>query len=177
MNHYKRLKRDLVVKGNLIDLYQDTIELDDGKITQFDYIHHRGASAMIPVDQDGKIYMVRQYRNAVEESSLEIPAGCINPGEDYKSCAIRECQEETGYIAQTVEHLIDIYTTVAFCNEKISIYYGKDLIPAVQNLDEDEFITIEKYTLEELVDMILSGKIKDAKTISGILAYKTKLGL
>ncbi len=121
--------------------------------------------------------MVRQYRNAIEKYSLEIPAGGLNEGEDMKACAVRELEEETGFRSDKVLHLIDLYTTVAFCNEKIGIYYAADLIPSRQNLDEDEFVTIEKYSVEELVQLIFNGTIDDAKTISAILAYKTKMSL
>ena len=132
---------------------------------------------MVPVDQDGKILMVRQYRNAVDSYTLEIPAGGLNQGEDNLTCAIRECEEETGYKAGEVHHLIDVYTTVAFSNEKIGIYYTTGITPTKQNLDEDEFVTIEHHSLEDLTKMILNGEIPDAKTVAAILAYKTKLGL
>lgn len=173
MSHYKRLKRDLIHKGAIIDYYSDTIEIDNTKHTTFDFIDHKGASAMIPVDKDGKILMVRQYRNAIDQYTLEIPAGGLNQGEDSQTCAVRECEEETGYKAGDVYHLIDLYTTVAFSNEKICIYYTTGITPSVQNLDEDEFVTAERYSVEELTRMILEGKIVDAKTIAGILAYKT----
>ena len=174
---YKRIKRDLVHKGRIIDLYSDTIELEGGKLTNFDFIGHKGASAMIPVDSDGNILMVRQYRNAVDQYTLEIPAGGLNAGEDNRTCAIRECEEETGYKAGKVYHLFDLYTTVAFSNEKIGIYYTTDITPSKQNLDEDEFVNMEKHSVEELTNMILNGEIVDAKTIAGILAYKAKVGL
>lgn len=174
---YKRLQRELVRKGNIIDFYSDTIEIEGGKQTHFDFINHKGAAAMIPVDADGKILMVRQYRNAVDQYTLEIPAGGLNPGEDNRTCAIRECEEETGFKAGKVYHLIDVYTTVAFSNEKIGIYYTTDITPSKQNLDEGEYVSFEKHSVEELTKMILNGEIKDAKTIAGILAYKTKLGL
>lgn len=177
MNHYKRLKRDLVKKGSIIDFYHDTIEVDREKQVIFDFIHHKGASAMIPVDQNGKILMVRQYRNAIDCYSLEIPAGGLNPGEDSMTCAIRECEEETGYQAGETHPLIDVFTTVAFSNEKICIFYTKELTKSKQNLDEDEFVSVERHTLEEICQMIFDGTIQDAKTIAGILAYKTKLGL
>jgi ADP-ribose pyrophosphatase len=173
---YKRLKRDMIHKGRIIDYYNDTIEINGGKQTTFDFIGHRGASAMIPVDQDGKILMVRQYRNAIDNYTLEIPAGGLNSGEDNRTCAIRECEEETGYKAGEVHHLIDVFTTVAFSNEKICIYYTTDITPSKQNLDEDEFVSIERYSLEELTKMILNGEIPDAKTVAGILAYKAKIG-
>lgn len=173
MDQIKRLNRELVYKGSIIDFYRDKIEINEEKQTTFDFINHRGASAMIPVDKDGKILMVRQYRNAIDDYTLEIPAGGLNPGEDNLTCAIRECEEETGFMAGEVHHLIDIFTTVAFSNEKICIYYTEDITPSKQNLDEDEFVTIERHSLEDLTTMIFDGRIKDAKTIAGILAYKT----
>lgn len=177
MSPYKRLKRDLVHQGRIIDFYKDTIEINGEKLTTFDFINHNGASAMIPVDQDGRILMVRQYRNAVDSYTLEIPAGGLNPGEDNLTCAIRECEEETGYKAGEVHHLIDVYTTVAFSNEKICIYYTTGITPTKQRLDEDEFVTLEHRSIEELTDMILKGEIMDAKTVAALLAYKTRLGL
>lgn len=177
MEKYKRLKRELKYKGVLVDFYSDQIELPNKNIAEWDYIHHKGAAAILPVDENGKIIMVRQYRNAVEEYTLEIPAGGLNEGEDTKTCATREVEEEIGYKAESVEHLIDFYTTVAFCNEKIGIYYTDKLIPTKQNLDEDEFINVERYTLEELVAKIFSGEIKDGKTVAAILAYKAKMNL
>lgn len=178
MNPYKRVNRNLVHKGSIIDYYSDTIEINGGqKHSSFDFIDHKGASAMIPVDQDGNILMVRQYRNAIDDYTLEIPAGGLNKGEDNLTCAIRECEEETGYRAGEVYHLIDVYTTVAFSNEKIGIYYTTGIKPSKQNLDEDEFVSIEKHSLEEITNLIFNGAIKDAKTIAGILAYKTKMGL
>ena len=177
MNEYKRIKRTPIYNGHIIDVYNDTMLLPDGRTAEWDYIGHKGAAAIVPVDKDGKIIMVRQYRNAIEKNTLEIPAGGLNPGEDMKTCATRELEEETGFRSEKVEHLIDLYTSVAFCNEKIGIYYTNDLIPSKQNLDDDEYVTIERYTLEELVRFIFEGVIEDAKTISAILAYKTKMGL
>lgn len=177
MSLYKRIKRDLIHKGHIIDYYNDTIEINGEKMTIFDFIGHHGASAMIPVDEDGKIIMVRQYRNAIDNYTLEIPAGGLNPGEDNRACAIRECEEETGYKAGEVHHLIDVYTTVAFSNEKICIYYTTGITPSKQNLDENEYVIIERHTLEELTLMILRNEINDAKTVAGILAYKAKMGI
>ncbi|NLK75227.1 MAG: NUDIX hydrolase [Clostridiales bacterium] len=177
MEHYKRLKRELVRKGAVIDYYKDTIEINGEKLAYFDFVGHKGAAAMIPVDADGKIILVRQYRNAIDQYTLEIPAGGLNPGEESKICAMRECEEETGYKPGETHHLIDLYTTVAFSNEKISIYYTNELIATNQNLDEDEYVTVERYSIDELTSMIFEGKIVDAKTISGILAYKNKMAL
>ncbi len=177
MEQYKRIKRELSHKGNIIDFYSDTIEINQGNQVVFDFINHKGALAMIPVDREGKILMVRQYRNAIDSYTLEISAGGLNPGEDNLSCAIRECEEETGYRPNNPQHLIDVHTTVAFSNELIKVFYSNDLTPSKQNLDENEFVSIERYSLEELISMIYAGKITDAKTIAGLLAYNTKMNL
>lgn len=174
---YKRIKRELSFKGKIIDFYSDTIEIDNKKQVVFDFINHKGASAIIPVDQDGKILMVRQYRNAIDKYTLEIPAGSKDPEEDNLTCAIRECEEETGYKPNNVKHLIDVHTSVAFCNELIKVYYSNDLTQSKQNLDEDEYINIERHSLDDLISMILTGKITDAKTIAALLAYKSKMNL
>lgn len=170
MEHYKRIKRELAYKGNLLSFYRDTILIDNNKEVIFDYFEHKGASAMIPIDKDGNIIMVRQYRNAIDSYTIEIPAGSLNPGEDNLTCAIRECEEETGYKPNNARHLIDVHTTVAFCNELIKIYYSDDLTVSKQHLDEDEFLNVERHPLQELISMIYSGKITDAKTIAGLLA-------
>jgi len=175
LEHLKRIKRELSYKGRLLNIYSDTILIDDSREVIYDFIEHKGASAIIPIDKDGNIIMVRQYRNAIDNYTLEIPAGSLNAGEDNLSCAIRECEEETGYKPKNVRHLIDVHTTVAFCNELIKIYYSDELSPSSQNLDDGEFINVERHTLEELISMIYSGKITDAKTVAGLLALNHKL--
>lgn len=177
MEKHNRIKRELSFKGSIVDFYSDTILMDNNKEVIFDYINHHGASAILAVDSDGKILMVRQYRNAIDSFTLEIPAGSKEPEEDSLSCAIRECEEETGYIPHDVKHLFDLHTTVAFCNELISVYYTSKLTASQQNLDEDEFIDIERHSLDDLVSMIFAGKITDAKTIAALLAYKAKMNI
>lgn len=175
MDGYKRLKRELVAKGAIIDYYQDTMLIPNGNTAKWDLIDHRGAAAVVAVREDGKLLMVRQYRNALERETLEIPAGGLNGREEpTAAAAMRELEEETGYTCDKVELLSTIYTTVAFCNEKIDIYLAKDLKPGRQHLDEDEYLNVEAYTLEELKQMILECKLQDAKTICGILAYAAK---
>jgi len=174
MEEFKRLKRELVHEGHIINYYHDFVQIPNGNVAEWDFIGHKGAAAIVPVTKEGKILMVRQYRNALDRFTLEVPAGGLNSGEDMKTAAIRELEEETGFKTSDAKHLIDIYTTVAFCNEKIGIYYTEELTPSKQNLDEDEFVNVEEHSLDELVDLILTGEIQDSKTISAILAYKTK---
>ena len=119
--------------------------------------------------------MVRQYRNALDRYTWEIPAGKLDtPQEPGIECASRELEEETGYKSDCLELLITIRTTVALCDERIEIYVAKDLIPTSQHLDENEFIDVKAFTLKELMDMILNQEIEDSKTISAIMSYAVK---
>ena len=121
--------------------------------------------------------MVRQYRNALERYTLEIPAGALDAeDEPGLTCASRELEEETGYRSEHLEWLITLRTTVAFCNERIEVYVAKDLIPSRQHLDEDEFIDLKAYSLDELKEKIFSGEIEDAKTVASLMAYAVKYG-
>ena len=176
MEEYKRLKRELVAKGAIIDYYQDTMLIPNGNTAKWDLIDHKGAAAVVAVRDDGKLLMVRQYRNALERETLEIPAGGLNGREEPTAlAAMRELEEETGYTCDHVELLCSIYTTVAFCNEKIDIYLARNLRPGRQHLDEDEFLNVEAYSLEALKQMIFDCKIQDSKTICAIMTYAAKL--
>ena len=175
MERYERLGRELVHKGAIIDYYQDTIRVPNGNIVKWDLITHKGAAAVVAVKDDGKLLMVRQYRNALDRETLEIPAGALDTAEEpTEIAAARELEEETGYKAGKLELLISLKTTVAFCNERIDVYVATDLIPSKQHLDEDEFLNVESYDLEELLQMIFDCKIQDGKTVASILAYQKK---
>lgn len=172
---FKRLNRELVYHGAIVDFYKDTVQVPNGNIVEWDFIGHKGAAAVIPVTEDGRLLMVKQFRNALDRYTIEIPAGGLNgKDEPTKTAAARELEEETGYRSEHLEWLITIRTTVAFCNEKIDIYVAKDLIKSRQNLDEDEFINVEAYSVEELCQMIFEGRIEDSKTIAAVMSYKAK---
>ena len=135
-----------------------------------------GAAAVGPVRGDGKILMVKQYRNAIDRMTLEIPAGSRDSvTEDTRVCAARELEEETGYCSDDLTRILSLKTTVAFCDEFIDVYLAKNLKPGHQHLDEGEFIDVAAYGVDELCDMIYAGTIQDAKTVAGILAYKNLL--
>lgn len=175
MEEIKRVKRTLIANGSIIDYYQDTMLLPDGKTAQWDLIDHKGAAAIVPVLDDGRIIMVRQYRNALERYTLEVPAGGLNGREEPMiEAAKRELTEETGFVSDDLELLVSIRTTVAFCNEKIDIFVAKNLKPGKQHLDDDEYIEYEAYTVDELCAKIYACEIQDSKTICAILAYKDK---
>lgn len=177
LDRQERINRELVYKGSILEFNKDTMKLPDGRIEYFDFIHHKGAAAVVPVKDDGKIIMVKQYRNALDDYTLEIPAGGKNGADEPTlECAYRELEEETGYYTdrENLELLISIYTAVAYCNEKIDIYVARNLTKTQQHLDDDEYIDVLEFTVDELMEMIYSGKIVDAKTIAAISTYKAK---
>ena len=169
---YERIGRELVKHGSIIDIYSDRMSLPDGREENWDFIDHLGAAAVVAVRDDGRILMVRQFRTTVSDYTLELPTGKRDrKGEASSEIAARELSEETGYKADKLELLVGFYTTIAFCNEQIDVYLATGLHKGEQHLDSDEFLSVETYTPEELEQMIYSGKIIDAKTIAGILAY------
>ena len=176
MEEFKRISRDLVAKGAIIDYYQDTMQIPNGNIAKWDLIDHKGAAAVVAVREDGKLLMVRQYRNAIDRMTLEIPAGSRDSvTEDTKVCAARELEEETGYRSDDLTRLLSLKTTVAFCDEFIDVYLARNLKPGHQHLDEGELLDVEAHDIDELCQMIYDGKLQDAKTVSALLAYKNLL--
>ena len=169
-----RLDRQLRYQGTILKIYEDTV-IANGHKAYWDFIHHDGAAAVLPVTEDGKILMVRQYRNALDRETLEIPAGKLDaPDEPKITCAYRELEEETGFRSDNLEYLISINTTVAFCDEALDIFVARNLIPSHQHLDEDEVIDVEPWELEDLLKLIYEGKMTDGKTVAAICAYGMK---
>ena len=169
-----RLDRQLKYQGAILKIYEDTV-LANGHEAHWDFIHHDGAAAVLPVTAEGKILMVRQYRNALDRYTLEIPAGKLDdPQEPKIECAYRELEEETGFKTENMEYLISVNTTVAFCDEAIDIFVARNLIPSRQHLDEDEVIDVEAWDLKDLEEKIYQGEITDGKTIAAIMAYARK---
>lgn len=172
-----RLKRELAYEGTVLKIYRDTV-IANGIEEVFDYIHHNGAAAVLPVTEDGKIMLVRQYRNALDRFTLELPAGKVDSPEELKvTCAYRELEEETGFRTDHLEYLMTVNTTVALCNEAIDIFVAKKLIPSKQHLDADESIDVEIWEVKDLLEMIYSGKMTDSKTIAAVLAYAQREGI
>lgn len=175
-NQIRRIDRKLEFKGVIVDFYTDYMQMPDGKVVKWDFISHRkGAAAVVPVMDDGRILMVHQYRNALDRMTVEIPAGARDhASEDTKVCAARELEEETGYCSGSLEFLISLKPTVAYDNEFIDVYVARDLKPGRQHLDQYEFIELEPMELDDLCDRIYAGEIQDAKTVAALLAYKNK---
>ena len=153
----RRVKRELMYKGTVLEVYKDSMEFANGNHEEWDFIKHNGAAAVVPVLDDGRILMVSQFRNALDRKTLA-----------------RELEEETGYKSEQLEWLINIRTTVALCNEKIEVYVARNLKAGTQNLDENEYVNVKAYTVEELKEKIFSGEIEDSKTIASVLAYEAR---
>ncbi len=174
MGDFKRLGRKLSYQGKILKVYTDDVSVN-GHLSKWDYIHHNGGAAVIPVMEDGKIIMVRQWRNALDGYTLEIPAGARDSEtESGAMCAARELEEETGFYSEHIEWLVTSHSWAAFTNEKVEIFVATNLIPSKQNFDEEESIVLETYTIQELKDKIFKGEITDSKTVAALLAYAVK---
>lgn len=176
MADMQRIKRELKYAGAVVDVYADTMKFKNGNTEVWDTVlHKKGAAAVIPVLPDGRIILVRQYRNALDKEVLEIPAGCKDsPDEESIVCAARELEEETGYHSDCLEKLFTISTTVAVFGETFDMFVATNLVHTKSNPDPNEFINVEIHDIDELAGMIYSGRIQDGKTIAAILAYKDK---
>ena len=171
----KRLNRELAVEGKALSFYRDTMQLPDGKIEKWDFVHHKrgGGACVVPVLPDGRILMIHQYRPAVNRETTELPAGAFDADDpDFAITASRELEEETGYRCGRIRRLVRLDTAVAWCNERVEVYLAQDLEKVSrQSLDEAEEISMEAFTAEELKRRIFAGEIRDAKTVAGIMAY------
>lgn len=157
-----------IFSGKILRLRVDTVELPDGSEGTREIVDHNGAVAIIALDDNRNLKMVRQYRKAAELTMLEIPAGTLETGEDPLDCARRELEEETGFRARQWEKILSYYSAPGFCNEVLHLYLASDLYPGKKNPDEDEFLEVADISLDQAYDMIFQGQICDGKSIIGI---------
>jgi ADP-ribose pyrophosphatase len=157
-------------EGRVVNLRVDTVRLADGKTATREVVEHHGAVAMVALLPGPQVLLVRQWRYAAGEELLEIPAGTLESGEQPLDCARRELIEETGYKAGRLEPLAAFYTTPGFTTELMRVFLATDLTPARAAPDEDERIEVTPVAWDEAVAMCLDGRIRDGKTIAGILA-------
>ena len=158
-----------VFSGRLLHVTSDSVLLENGKQAVREIIHHNGAAAVIAFDENNRLLMVRQYRYAIGQELLEIPAGKIDPGETPEQCAARELVEETGYRAGKLTELGVVYPIAAYSSEAQYLFYAENLTPDKQHLDEDEFLSVEHVDFATAFDMVMNGEITDSKTQIGIL--------
>lgn len=161
-----------IFSGKIISVHTDNVTLVDGTEAQREVVDHPGGVAVVGLTENNEVLMVRQFRYPYKEIIYEIPAGKLEKGEDIRQAGIREFHEECGAKAQNFEALGEIYPTPGYCSEIIHLFYATDLTFTQQELDDDEYLDVIKMPFSECVAKIMSGEIKDAKTIVGILKLK-----
>jgi ADP-ribose pyrophosphatase len=161
-----------IYDGRVINVRVDTIEISPGTNVRREIVEHPGAVVLVPVDAEGRILWVRQYRYAVDQDLLELPAGTLERGEEPAECARRELAEETGFDTDKIEELGRFYTAPGFCTEYMYAFVASDLRPAAEaHADEDEEITVEPLTLEESLRLAETGQVRDAKSLAALFLY------
>jgi ADP-ribose pyrophosphatase len=166
-----------VYRGKIVTLQVDTIRQKSGRITIREVVLHPGGVTAVPVLDDGRLLLIRQFRYPIGRYILELPAGKLDSGQTPKETIARELEEETGYRARLLNHECTFYTTPGISNEAIHFFTARDLTKCSQKLEEGEHITVEAHSLDECLRKIESGEICDGKTILGILWYQTKFVL
>ncbi|HEV8592941.1 MAG TPA: NUDIX hydrolase [Pyrinomonadaceae bacterium] len=169
------LSSETIYKGKVFDIRVDEIREGDVEYKR-EIVVHKGSAVIVPVFADGTVALARQYRHAAGKHLLEIPAGTLEIGEDPKTGAIRELEEEIGVVAGKIEKLCEFYVSPGFLTEKMYVYVATDLTETSQMLETDEILTVERHSFPELFEMIRSGEIEDAKTISSVLLAAPSFG-
>ncbi|MBZ8175818.1 NUDIX domain-containing protein [Staphylococcus delphini] len=160
----KTISKESIYKGKIIEVEKHQVSLPNNETAYREVVKHNGAVAICALTPDQQVILVKQYRKALEQELLEIPAGKLEPGEDRESAAMRELEEETGYKAKKLTLIGEVYGTPGFSNEKISVYFADDLVEGEVNLDEDEFVEKVLYSLEDVKKAVEARTIEDAKT-------------
>jgi ADP-ribose pyrophosphatase len=170
-----RLSTEQVFDGALLKVHRDRVRLPDGSTGGREYIRHPGAVAIVPLFDDGRVLLERQFRYPHGREFIEIPAGKLEPGEPHLETAKRELLEETGYAAQEWSRLGVIHTAIAYTDEAIDLFVARKLSLHKRNLDQGEFLEILTVPFDEAVDMVREGRITDAKSVAGLLWVATFL--
>jgi ADP-ribose pyrophosphatase len=164
-----------IYPGKVVGLHVDVIQQESGRTTIREVVLHPGGVTAVPVQDDGRILLIRQFRYPVGKFILELPAGKLDTGQPPLETIARELEEEIGCRAQVLTHECTFYTTPGISNESIHLFVARKLIPCAQRLEEGEHITVEPHTVEECLEKIRTGEIADAKTILGILWYERSI--
>lgn len=168
-SYEKTIKSDPIYDGKILSLRVDTVELPDKKYSKREIVDHKKGVGIIAFDGEDSLYLVRQYRISIDTYTLEIPAGLVEANELPIDAAKRELQEEIGFYPEDIEYLFDMHASPGFTNDKLSFFISKDLKESKLEEDNDEFLEIKSYKIDDLYNMIQNGEITDAKTIIGIM--------
>lgn len=169
---FELLNSEIVYPGRAFTIRRDRLRLPDGRETKLDIVEHVGSVVIVPVDNEGNLLFVRQYRHAAGLDLLELPAGTLNEGEAPEACARREIREETGMAAGRLELLGGFYLAPGYSTEYMHVYLATDLYPAPLAADADEFLAVEKIPLTEAFAMPARGLLPDAKSLAAFLLFR-----
>jgi ADP-ribose pyrophosphatase len=169
------LSNETIYQGRVFDISIAEIRENEA-VYKREIVNHHGSAVIIPVFEDNTIALVRQYRHAAQEYLLEIPAGTLSPDENPETGAARELEEEIGVKAKNIEFLCEFYVSPGFLTEKMNLFLATNFTESVQNLDEDEFLSIERLNFEDAFEKIRTNEIKDAKTMIGLILAGARLG-
>ena len=163
------IRSEQVYQGGFLDVRRDEVRLPDGRTATREHVRHPGAVMIVPLLDDGRLVLERQYRYPMGRVMLEFPAGKLDAGEPGLQCAVRELAEETGYRAREWAYAGILHNAIAYSNEGIEIWFARGLTPGDSRLDEGEFLDVSLSTVEALDDLARSGALTDAKTLIGLL--------
>ena len=164
-----------IFQGRVFDIRQEQVRMPDGRVINVDVVAHHGAVTLLPVDEEGQIWFIRQYRHPAGKELLELPAGVMESGEPEAESAGRELREETGMAAASLEKLGEFYLAPGYSTEYMHVFLATDLKPDPLEQDEDELLTLEKVPVREALAMAERGEIQDAKTLAALLLARPHL--
>ena len=172
---FELISSETLLKGRAFSIRRDLLKTPDGRETKLDIIEHGGSVIIVPVDKDGNLLFVRQYRHAAGMDLLELPAGTLEKDEDPAGCAAREIREETGFAADKIEKIGDFYLAPGYSTEFMHVYLARELRPDPLEADADEFLSVETIPFAEAIQMAERGEIPDAKSLAALLLAKSHL--
>lgn len=175
MASFELLHSEILLKGRAFTIRRDFLKTPDGRETKFDIVEHGGSVIIIPIDREGNLLFVRQYRHAAGMDMLELPAGTRDGDEPFEVCAAREIREETGMEAGTLKHIGSFYLAPGYSTEYMGVFLATDLKPNPLDADDDEFLSVEKIPVKQAFDMAERGEMPDAKSLAALLLVKPLL--
>ena len=172
---FEKLESEIIFKGRVFTIRRDLLRTPDGRTTKFDIVEHHGSVVILPIDQDGKLLLVRQYRHAAADDLLELPAGTLDPGERPAICAQREIREEIGMAAGKLEYLGEFYLAPGYSTEFMTVFLATELQTAPLEPDMDEFLQVEAIPLADALAMAEAGQMPDAKSLAALFIARPHL--
>ncbi len=173
--NFQKIQSEVTYKGRAFTVRRDTLRTPGGEVIKLDIVEHVGAVTLIPVDREGRLLFVRQYRHATGEEILELPAGTLEAGETPENCALREIREETGLAAGKLAKIGEAFLAPGYSTEYMHFFLASDLAPDPLPRDQDEFLTLQAIPIREAYQMAVSGQLRDAKTLAALLLARESL--